>query len=121
MVDVEKIYGHWQALSGTLAGNPMPENIVSATQLTLNETTYVVDLAGNIDSGSCSIDGTANPIRLRIDGESGPNAGKTFYAILEFTNADEIRVAYDLSGTDYPNSFDATSEPSSYVATFKRC
>lgn len=113
--------GDWQALTGVLAGNDLPEEIVSATQLTFSENHYVVDLAGNIDRGDCEVRCDDELTKIKIEGKDGPNAGKTFFAILEFSTADEIRIAYDLSGTDYPNSFEPTSVSSNYVATFKRC
>ena len=118
--DDSTIFGTWQAVTGTLAGDSMPGEIVSATKLTISETSYEVDLAGNIDSGSCQIQLDTQPIKLKIEGENGPNAGKTFLAILEVFDTDQIRLAYDLSGTEYPTSFVPKSESSSYVATFKR-
>ena len=118
--EIQNLTGDWQALSGVLAGEPLPEEVVQATTLSLSETEYVVNLAGNLDQGACQIDTDSDPIRIRIEGQRGPNSGKTYLAILEFVTADEIRIAYDLSGTTYPTSFTPTSVPSSYVATFER-
>ena len=117
----EWLFGDWQALTGVLAGNALPDEIVSATRLTIGESQYVVDLAGTIDRGDCAIQVDVNPVKMKIDGNNGPNAGRTFLAIVEPIDNAEIRIAYDLSGADYPNSFTPTSQPSSYVATFKRC
>ena len=117
----EDLYGSWRALSGVLGGTDMPEDLVSATRLTIRPDEYAVDLAGTIDSGSCRIDMETSPIRIQIDGQRGPNAGKTFLAIVEFLETDQIRIAYDLSGTAFPDSFQPTSEASSYVATFQKC
>jgi uncharacterized protein (TIGR03067 family) len=117
---VEKLYGDWQALSGVLSGKALPEDVVSSTKLTMTPGRYVVDLAGNIDSGSCTIDLDATPILMRIEGQAGPNAGRTFLAALEFVDDNRIRIAYDLSGTDHPKSFAPTSDGSNYVATFKK-
>ena len=119
--NVERIFGEWQALTGVLAGSAMSEDIVSATKLTIIENAYSVNLAGTIDRGSCHLQIEANPIKIKMEGENGPNAGRTFFAILEFLNVDEIRIAYDLSGTDYPSSFVPVPEEFNYVATFERC
>ena len=109
--DLTRLYGDWQELTGVLAGNAMPEEIVAATKLTLGHDIYQVDLAGNIDAGVCHFQMESNPLRMKIEGQSGPNAGKTYLAILEVIGEDQIRIAYDLSGSDYPASFDPTSEP----------
>ncbi|MEM8671689.1 MAG: hypothetical protein AAGG48_29495 [Planctomycetota bacterium] len=119
--DKDWLFGDWQALSGTLAGETLPEEIVLATRLTLSEARYLVNLAGTIDSGDCEIQVDASPIRMKIDGNDGPNAGRTFFAIVESINDGEFRIAYDLSGTDYPRTFAPTSAKSNYVATFKKC
>ncbi|MEM9828965.1 MAG: hypothetical protein AAF958_20430 [Planctomycetota bacterium] len=116
-----KLYGDWQALTGVLAGNELPAEVVAVTKLTIGENRYEVNLAGTIDSGSCSIHDDVEPIQLKIVGEDGPNAGKTFLAVLEFSSPDQIRIAYDLSGTEFPSSFEPGTEESSYVATFERC
>ncbi|MEO1616322.1 MAG: TIGR03067 domain-containing protein [Planctomycetota bacterium] len=120
-ISAESLQGDWQALTGVLAGKAMPEEVVSRTKLTIDASRYVVDLAGNIDSGSCTINLDPNPIQMTIQGQQGPNAGRTFLAVLEFIADDEIRIAYDLSGTQYPNSFEPAPDDSSYVATFKKC
>lgn len=117
----ERLQGDWQALTGVLSGKTLPEEIVSQTKLTIDESRYVVDLAGNVDSGSCAIDVDTNPITMNIEGQQGPNAGRTFLAVLDFVADDEIRIAYDLSGSQYPESFAPSSADSNYVATFKKC
>ena len=119
--DKDWLFGDWQALTGVLAGDAMPDEIVSATRLTISEKQYVVNLAGTIDSGDCEIQIDSNPIKMKLDGNDGPNSGKTFLAILESTKNGEIRIAYDLSGTDYPHTFSPTLAKSNYVATFKKC
>lgn len=119
--DGHRLHGCWQALTGVLAGKEMPTEIVAATKLTIGVNRYEVDLAGAIDSGSCFIRDEVEPIQMKIVGETGPNAGKVFLAILEFANPDQIRIAYDLSGRQYPPSFNPTLDNFSYVATFVRC
>ena len=117
---LKNIYGQWQAVSGVLSGNTLPEEIVSATRLTINEESYEVDLAGAIDRGSLMIQSESVPIRLTINGEEGPNAGKKFLAIVEFLSDSRMRIAYDLSGTSFPQSFEPSENSDSYVAMFKR-
>lgn len=114
------ILGHWQAVSATLEGEGMPDQLVEATTLEISEGHYVVDLAGNIDEGECVIHWETEPIQMTIRGTKGPNAGKTYLAIVELLEDDKIRIAYDLSGTEYPNTFEPNSKKSNYVAAFER-
>ena len=117
---LEKVIGNWQALSGTVAGMALGDEVVSATTLCIGPHSYEVNLAGNIDRGSCEFESSTMPIKMKIFGQEGPNAGKTYLAILEFVKADEIRVAYDLSGSTYPSCFDPTTDKHNYVASFRR-
>lgn len=119
-IDIEKIYGQWQAASGTLGGAAMAEEIVGATKLTIASNSYEVNLAGAIDSGSCNIEVDTDPMQMTIRGEQGPNSGKTILAIVELLGDGKLQIAYDLSGTDFPTSFDSTADPNNYVATFFR-
>lgn len=117
---IEATQGQWQAVSAILAGNSMPEGIVAATKLKIVGNSYEVDLDGTIDAGSCSIWGDAPPFRMSISGKSGPNAGKSILAIVEFLDNETMRIAYDLSGTSFPDLFDPIAYQDNYVATFKR-
>lgn len=117
---VKQIYGKWQAVNGILAGNAMSQEIVSATTLSIDEHKYSVNLAGVLDSGTCVIDSNTNTFNMTIEGNNGPNAGKTYFAILEFLSNDQIRIAYDLSGGGFPSSFSPKPDESNYVATFTR-
>lgn len=122
MTDRENdLFGDWQAVTGVLGGADMPDAVVAATKLSISDGRYCVDLAGVPDSGQCHIDADVSPMRMKIVAEQGPNAGKTILAIVESISADEMRIAYDLSGDRYPATFDPQPEKISYVATFRRC
>ena len=116
----EPIQGHWQAVSGVLGGEPMPNEIVAATKLRIDLDAYEVNLAGAIDSGACEFDFNRNPSRLTIRGEVGPNAGKTFLAVFRMEGKDSLQIAYDLSGKNFPGSFAPGKDKHSYVAAFTR-
>ena len=121
MTDQQKtLIGQWQAIEGTLGGTAMPAQIIGATKLRIESGQYEVNLAGTIDSGKCTINTDVTPIQMTIEGQSGPNQGKTFLAIVEMIGDSKMRIAYDLSGTNFPKLFEPTSEKSNYVARFER-
>ncbi|MEM0926557.1 MAG: SRPBCC domain-containing protein [Planctomycetota bacterium] len=113
-------FGNWQAVSGVLAGAAMPDRVIRATQLRLNQDVYEVDLAGTPDRGTCQFQGDDPPFQLVIQGTEGPNAGKTIRAILEVSDDQILKIAYDLSGNAFPTSFEPSSSPDSFVATFSK-
>ncbi|MFN3193787.1 MAG: hypothetical protein ACE361_24955 [Aureliella sp.] len=117
----KKIDGEWRAMTGLLGSEPLPDHILAATVLSIRDQNYSVNSAGKIDRGRSIFELGQTPPRITIEGEEGPNKGKTFCAIFEFIAADEIRIAYDLSGTAYPDTFEPCEAKSNYVATFKRC
>ncbi len=120
MKTIEKLHGTWQVVAAFISGDPMPKEIVDATRLSVAGITYEVNLAGNIDAGSICVIEDEVPIRMEVRGESGPNAGKIMLAIVERFDESGLRIAYDLSGTAFPSSFEPVSDPANYVATFEK-
>lgn len=116
----ERYYGTWQAVEATLGGQTMDQEIVDATTLKIAGESYQVVLAGTPDAGRCEWDTHAIPFRIKIQGTEGPNAGKTYLAILELVDDSQLQIAYDLSGAGYPETFQPLSVPTSYVAKFVR-
>ena len=103
-----------------MAGTPFPESVVATVSLVLTEGGYEANVGGLIDKGTCEIDETTTPPQMRIVGTEGPNMGKTFLAIFDFPADNQLRVAYDLTGTAYPTSFDSSAENGYYVAVYAR-
>lgn len=114
------IFGSWKPTSVVMGGNPFDQEFVNKMSLVLTEEEYLVEVDGEPDRGTCTIDASSEPPRMEIVGTEGPNAGKTFLAIYDVTEAGELRIAYDLTGTAYPNSFESTADNGLFVATYAR-
>src|SRR6476661_1538210 len=83
--DRQALQGEWIPVKAELAGQAMPEAVLKTIRLKINKNDYEVLVAGHPDNGTWTIDPTAKPKSMKITGVKGPNKGKTFPAIYEFT------------------------------------
>ena len=112
--------GAWSATAAVMAGTPFPTEVVSSMSLKLADEEYETAVGGAIDKGICTVDTSLSPMQMTIVGADGPNKGKTFLAIFDFPNVDEMRVCYDMTGIAYPTVFESTAENGLYLATYSR-
>ena len=71
------------------------------------------------DKGTYTLDSANKPKGMTVNGTEGPNKGKSFPAIYEFSG-DTLRICYDLSGTKCPTEFKSTAGTKLYVVTYNR-
>ncbi|MEZ4688843.1 MAG: hypothetical protein R3A12_01140 [Ignavibacteria bacterium] len=57
--------------------------------------------------------------KMDIYGKDGVNAGKHFKAIYKLED-ELLTICYDLSGMNYPESFETGSSPALFLSVFKR-
>ncbi len=112
--------GNWKATAATLAGAPFPSSVTDSIALTVTGEQYEVNVGGNPDKGKCTVDRTTSPNRMTITGTDGPNAGKTFLAVFDFPEANQMRVCYDLTGAAFPNTFKSTADNGLFLVVYSR-
>ena len=117
--DAKALQGNWKPAKAELAGQSMPEAVVSSISLKLDNGKYEVFVGTKPDRGTYTLDSVAKPKRMTITGTAGPNNGKTFPAIYELKN-DTLRVCYDLSGAEHPAEFKSTAGTQLYLVTYNR-
>lgn len=110
--------GKWRAVSATMAGTPYDKSVVDSIFLKLAGDRYETEVGGQPDMGTSVIDWTVVPHRIVITGVEGPNAGRTYLAIVEFTGSGEMRICYDLRGETYPERFESTEGNGYYLAVY---
>lgn len=103
-----------------MAGTPFPPEVTNAITLTVKGETYEVSVGGEIDKGTCKVDTSTTPPRMTITSTEGPNADKTMLAIFDYPADDQMRVCYNLKGTDFPTTFESTLENAQFLATYKK-
>jgi uncharacterized protein (TIGR03067 family) len=119
--DAKALLGNWVPVKGEFAGDAMPDEILKAITLKIENGTYVVTVKGEemADKGTWTVDPTANPKSMDAASTEGPNAGKKFLAIYEL-KGDTFRVCYDLSGTKRPTEFKTAADTQLYLVTYER-
>jgi uncharacterized protein (TIGR03067 family) len=116
----EGLSGTWLPLSAELGKQKLPNASLKIMKLVLTETTYVVDVADDVDKGTVKLDASKTPKAMDITGTEGPNKGKTILAIYEL-KGDTLRICYDLKGKARPREFTAMADQAPlFLVTYKR-
>lgn len=109
-----KLNGTWIPVKEEMAGNTLPPAAYQEQKLIINDTTYIMT-AESIDKGAVQ----AKDGKMDIYGRGGVNKGKHFTAIYKFEN-DQLVVCYNLTGTNYPESFDTKGKPMYFLAVYRK-
>jgi uncharacterized protein (TIGR03067 family) len=113
------VQGVWAAETAELGGQAMPAEAIKNWRLTLGDGTYVFKGAEQPDEGTVKIHPDKKPKEMEITGTNGPNKGKTFLCIYEFSG-DKMKVCYDLSGKSRPTEFKTKPQTLLFLATYVR-
>jgi len=119
--DSQALQGTWIPVKGELGGQPMADAVLKTITLKLNPSDYEVTVTSGPepDTGTWTLDATANPKGMRITGVKGPNAGKTFPAIYEL-KTNTLCICYDLSGAKRPAEFKTSAGTQQFLVTYQR-
>lgn len=120
LAKTQKCQGSWQAVSAMLAGMPFPPTVTEGINLTIDGENYSVLVAGSPDKGKCKLDVETSPQRMTIHGTEGPNAGKTFLAICDFPQENEMRVCYNMNGEAFPEEFLSIADNGYFLVTYRK-
>lgn len=114
--------GVWKPSSGSVGGNKLPAAFLKTMTLKLTPKNYEVIVQGQkqTDKGTCTLDTSTKPKRMTIKGTSGPNKGKTLFAIFEMQGTDSLRICYDLSGKAFPKAFAVPPGSQSFLLDYRR-
>jgi uncharacterized protein (TIGR03067 family) len=113
------IQGTWIPISGELAGQPFPQQVLKTIRLILTENRYTAVVAGKKDVGNLILRSNQQPRAMDILGTEGPNKGKTILAIYELTG-DSLKVCYDLEGKTQPREFRTSPGTQQFLVSYKR-
>ena len=112
--------GFWRAKSAIMSGTPFDEEVTRSITVKIKNDQYETMVGPEADRGDCIVDKTYRPYRMTIVGKEGPNKGMTYFAIYELFEENTLRICYDLSGKNYPDTFEATKKNGYYTATYQR-
>ncbi len=107
--------GRWQPITAQLGGREFPMAGFRGAVLELEADSYEF----GADRGWVSLRATAVPAQMDIQGESGPNAGKSIPAIYSLQN-DELVICYQLGQGPQPTSFDSVAGSQLLLVRYRR-
>lgn len=114
-----KLDGDWIAAEAHLAGDMLPEDIISSFRLSVAADSYTVHTGAEVDKGSIKYFQFTVPMGIDIISEEGPNKGRTIKAIYKHSGG-FLFVCYNLYGDDRPKTFTSTPENKFYLVRYKR-
>jgi uncharacterized protein (TIGR03067 family) len=93
----DSVQGTWLATSAEFAGQKWPDGMAKALQLVIDQDKYLVKDGEATDRGTVKFESSRKVKSMVINGNDGPNKGKTFLAIYELSG-DTLTICYDLKG-----------------------
>ena len=107
--------GTWKAGEAWLGGQALDPGQLAAIVITLRDGEYWI---GN-DRGRYVIDATIIPNAIDIVGTSGPNEGRTIFAIFA-VDGDRLSICYDLGGETRPAVFRSDEGTMMFLVRYRR-
>jgi uncharacterized protein (TIGR03067 family) len=118
--DLKKTEGAWTLVSGETNGEPMSEQVVENSKLTIVGDTYTVQLGDlGAKKGIQKLDSTKTPKQINAQDTEGPTTGQNL-GIYEFTANGDFRVCFAATGKDRPTKFVTTPGDGQFIHVWRR-
>jgi uncharacterized protein (TIGR03067 family) len=111
--------GTWIPVTGELAGEKFPDEILKTIKLEIKGDKWTVTVDKATDKGTVTIDATKKPKEMDLVGTEGPNKDKKILAIYELTD-DTLKVCYTLDGKERPKAFATKQGTMGFLLTYKK-
>jgi len=108
--DAKKLQGSWKVTGTTFNGQRMSVEDIGNTHLTISGDQYTMAHNGGKETSTFTLGG-GGPRTIRVFHHENPLASQGFYGgtltgIYELSG-DRLRICFDVTGREYPRSFDA--------------
>ena len=117
--DAKMLEGIWIPVTGELAGEKFPDEILKTIKLEIKGDKWTVTVDKATDKGTATIDATKKPKEMDLVGTEGPNKDKKILAIYELTD-DTLKICYALDGKERPKAFATKQGTMGFMLTYKR-
>jgi uncharacterized protein (TIGR03067 family) len=117
--DSKAINGIWVPVSAVMGGKSMTTAECKGINAVFHDGKYSVTVAGKLDKGTYTVDGSKDPKQVTIVGTDGPNKGKTIPAIFELEK-NTLKVCYDMSGKVAPEKFESKADSATFLVTYAK-
>jgi len=121
--ELNKLQGTWIMVTGEKDGEKIADEHIKKNKLVYKG--KKVELESPHQSketikATTVIDVTKNPKQMDWVRDTGPDAGKTMYAIYEWIDPDQYRVCFAVAGKDRPKEFATKAGSGRYLHVWKR-
>lgn len=118
--DLKKTEGTWTLVSGEENGQPIPDEVVKNSKLTIVGDNYTVQLGDlGVKKGTQKLDSTKSPKQIDARDTDGPTVGQNV-GIYEFTADGDFRVCFASTGNGRPTEFVSTPENGQFIHVWRR-
>ena len=110
-------------VSGEKEGEKLPDATVKQNKIVWKEKKVEVTSphqSNELIKAAAKVDASKNPKEMEWIRETGPDAGKTMYAIYEWIDGDQYRVCFAPAGKDRPKEFSTKAGSGQMMHVWKR-
>jgi len=108
--------GTWRVVSGTIDGQPAPQDFVDNVTVTVEGKAYRITHGSEVETGTFTVDDTKSP--KAMDVRPGNSADRVIPAIYEL-DGDTLRICYATKG-ERPTGFKSEADSGVVFLTYKR-
>lgn len=117
--DLKALVGKWKVEKAELGGQDAMSFAKDVKLELLDGGKYKLDLLGQKDEGTFTVDPSKSPKEMDIKGTDGPNKGKTIKCIYKI-DGDTATLCYELGGDGRPTKFETKPESKQFLVVYKR-
>ncbi len=117
--DLKVLVGKWKVEKAELGGKDAMSFAKDVKLELLEGGKYKLDLLGQKDEGTFTVDPSKKPAEMDIKGTDGPNKGKTIKTIYKI-DGDTVTLCYELGGDDRPTKFETKADSKQFLVVYKR-
>jgi uncharacterized protein (TIGR03067 family) len=111
--DAELLKGKWKAVSISMGGEPVPDEVVKDFKMNFDGKEYKNTAGDMVEEGSYTIDASKSPKTIDFDIKTGPDAGKRQLGIYKIEGEKLTMVVARAGSDERPKSF--TVDPDSTI------
>jgi uncharacterized protein (TIGR03067 family) len=105
-----KFQGTWVIESAQADGKEIPSDVFKSFKMTFKGDAYAVQMGQEKIEGAFRLDPSANPKKIDIQPENGPDRGRVQAGVYEF-DGDKLKICAAPPGKDRPAGFDTKDKP----------
>ncbi|CAN5152224.1 hypothetical protein BH10PLA2_BH10PLA2_26140 [soil metagenome] len=121
--ELKKLEGVWIMVSGEKEGEKLADEVVKKNNITWKGKkieTISPHQSDEVIKATTKVDPAKSPKEMEWVRDSGPDSGKTMYAIYEWIDGDQYRVCFALGGKERPKEFATKAGSGHLLHVWKR-